>query len=69
MLALVQLHPKVRRLSSIGGGEDDASKPVPFQPSPVPREELPYRVLWDQARTSVEQVLAVASNGAIGYAA
>ncbi len=70
MLALVQLHPKVRRLSSAGGGDDDAPEPVPFQPSPVPREELPYRVeLWDQARTSVEQVLAVASNGAIGYAA
>src|SRR5258705_109208 len=33
-------------------------------------EDLPYRVeLWDESRTSVEQVLAVTANGSIGYAA
>jgi hypothetical protein len=67
---VVQLHPTLRRFSSVGGGDDDAPDPVPFQPSSMPREDLPYRVeLWDQTRSSVEQVLAVASNGAIGYAA
>ena len=33
-------------------------------------EDLPYRVeLWDEAKRSVEQVLAVTANGSIGYAA
>lgn len=70
MIGMVRLHPTAYRFGSVGGGDDDAPDPVPFQPSPVPRDDLPYRVeLWDEARTSVEQVLAVASNGAIGYAA
>jgi hypothetical protein len=70
MVGMVQLHPRVHRFSSIGGGDDDSPGAVPFQPSSIPHDDLPYRVeLWDQARTSVEQVLAVASNGAIGYAA
>jgi hypothetical protein len=35
-----------------------------------PHEELPYKVeLWDESRSSVEQVLAVTANGSIGYAA
>src|SRR5262245_10301568 len=34
------------------------------------REDLPYKVeLWDESRTSVEQVLAVTASGSIGYAA
>jgi hypothetical protein len=34
------------------------------------REDLPYKVeLWDESRSSVEQVLAVTANGSIGYAA
>jgi hypothetical protein len=34
------------------------------------REELPYRVeLWDLAKTSVEEVLAVTRSASIGYAA
>jgi hypothetical protein len=34
------------------------------------REDLPYRVeLWDEAKQSVELVLAVTANGSIGYAA
>jgi hypothetical protein len=33
-------------------------------------EDLPYKVeLWNESRTSVEQVLAVTANGSIGYAA
>ena len=36
----------------------------------APREDLPYKVeLWDEAKASVEQVLAVTSHGSIGYAA
>ena len=70
MIGLVQLHRRSRRFASIGGGDDDAPDAVPFRASPAHRDELPYRVeLWDQSRTSVEQVLAVASNGTIGYAA
>jgi hypothetical protein len=53
---------------------DDAENPfskVPrFDQSTAPREDLPYRVeLWDERKTSVEQVLAVTANGSIGYAA
>ena len=34
------------------------------------REDLPYKVeLWDETRSTVEQVLAVTANGSIGYAA
>jgi hypothetical protein len=38
---------------------------------PVPgSEDLPYRIeLWDEKKTSVEQILAVTANGSIGYAA
>jgi hypothetical protein len=37
---------------------------------PQEREDLPYRVeLWDTAKLSVEQVLAITANGSIGYAA
>lgn len=34
------------------------------------QDELPFKVeLWDERRTSVEQLLAVAAHGSIGYAA
>jgi hypothetical protein len=70
MTGSVRLHHDVHRFASIGGGDDDAPGAVPFRPSAAQREELPYRIeLWDPSRTSVEQVLAVASNGTIGYAA
>jgi hypothetical protein len=37
---------------------------------PVARENLQYRVeLWDEAKRSVEQVLAVTASASIGYAA
>lgn len=36
----------------------------------APRDDLPYKVeLWNEARTSVEQVLAVTAHSSIGYAA
>jgi hypothetical protein len=70
MVGLVQFNRRWRRLLPVGGSDDGAPEAVPFRPSPAEREELPFRVeLWDQTKTSVEQVLAVASNGSIGYAA
>jgi hypothetical protein len=37
---------------------------------PAQFEDLPYKVeLWNQAKTRVEQVLAVTASGSIGYAA
>lgn len=50
--------------------ENPSSKVPRFDQSTAPREDLPYRVeLWDERKTSVEQVLAVTANGSIGYAA
>jgi hypothetical protein len=70
MMGLVQLHRTVLVTPISGGDDDDESGAVPLRPSPVERAELPYRVeLWDTAKIAVEQVLAVASNGSIGYAA
>jgi hypothetical protein len=53
---------------------DDPEGEKPQDPANVPRppegEDLPFRVeLWDEARNSVEQVLAITANGSIGYAA
>ena len=50
--------------------DDESSNPAPFDRRTSGREDLPYRVeLWDDARTAVEQVLAVTANAGIGYAA
>lgn len=36
----------------------------------APRDDLPFKVeLWNEERTSVEQVLAVTAHSSIGYAA
>jgi hypothetical protein len=53
------------------GDPDDLSRRGPrFDRSTAEREDLPYKVeLWDEARTAIEQVLAVTANGSIGYAA
>jgi hypothetical protein len=52
-------------------GPGDPARPAPrSDQSTAGREDLPYKVeLWDESRTSVEQVLAVTANGSIGYAA
>ncbi len=56
-------------ITSKGDG-DDIAKPLPSGPVPTEPEELPYKIeLWDMAKLSVEQVLAVTANGSIGYAA
>ena len=50
-------------------GERRAGRPG-SAPDPAEREDLPFRVeLWNEARTAVEQVLAVTASGGIGYAA
>ena len=50
--------------------EDDPPGRGRFDRSPSEREDLPYKVeLWNEAKTGVEQVLAVTANGSIGYAA
>lgn len=57
-------------LASGSDQEDDPHKPAPFTRSVAGRDDLPYVVeLWDEAKTSVEQVLAVTAHGSIGYAA
>ncbi len=56
---------------SPGGDPDDSARRAPRSDrGAAEREDLPYKVeLWDETRTSVEQVLAVTANGSIGYAA
>jgi hypothetical protein len=58
------------KLAPPTGDGDDPAELLPFNPLPHEREDLPYSVeLWDAAKLSVEQVLAVTANGSIGYAA
>lgn len=50
-----------------GGGPGSG---IPFSLSPTEREDLPYHVeLWDEAKNSVELVLAATASASIGYAA
>jgi hypothetical protein len=70
LAAVRQMSGALYRLLPVGDPEDDEGGEFSFGPAPVEREELPYRVeLWDAARASVEQVLAITANGSIGYAA
>jgi hypothetical protein len=61
------------RFYRFGAGDDprDPARRAPRSDRPTAsHEDLPYKVeLWNESRTSVEQVLAVTSNGSIGYAA
>lgn len=58
------------RLSPDAGSDDGHPKPIEDRSGVADREELPYKVeLWNTAKTSVEQVLAVTANVSIGYAA
>ena len=58
------------RMAPENDPENRSDKPTPFGRSMGAHEELPYKVeLWDEAKRSVEQVLAVTANGSIGYAA
>jgi hypothetical protein len=60
----------VYRLHPDDSPEDEAPGPGRVERITPKREDLPYKVeLWDQAKLSVDQVLAVTANGSIGYAA
>ena len=62
--------PPLYRLGSAGDPDESGRQDPPSGPGPVERDDLPYKVeLWNMAKTSVEQVLAVTANGSIGYAA
>jgi hypothetical protein len=57
-------------LASESGPGDESQAPAHSGRTTPRREDLPYKVeLWDEDKTSVEQVLAVTANGTIGYAA
>lgn len=50
--------------------DDGPAKTSRYERSVAPGDDLPYKVeLWDERKSSVEQVLAVTSNGSIGFAA
>jgi hypothetical protein len=64
------LVPFPYKLSPAGDPDDEARRRAQSGRGVAEREDLPYKVeLWDDARSSVEQVLAVTANGSIGYAA
>lgn len=49
---------------------DGDGNPAAHELDPAEHDELPYKVeLWNVAKNSVEQVLAVTANASIGYAA
>jgi hypothetical protein len=64
----ISLHP-----FAMAQGRNDADDTPPdagSDRSTAPRDDLPYKVeLWNEGRTSVEQVLAVTAHSSIGYAA
>jgi hypothetical protein len=58
------------RLAPENEPEDGSREPARFDRAAAGREDLPFKVeLWDENKKDVEQVLAVAANGSIGYAA
>jgi hypothetical protein len=58
------------QFASEENGADDPSDAARSLHGAQPGEDLPYKVeLWDAAKSTVEQVLAVTANGSIGYAA
>ena len=53
-----------------GAPEGGNGEAAPARYLPSQREELLYRIeLWDEAKSAIEQVLAVTANGSIGFAA
>jgi hypothetical protein len=64
---------RLARIYQMAPGDDprDPARTTPPSDQPTAsHEDLPYKVeLWNESRTSVEQVLAVTANGSIGYAA
>ena len=69
-LARQTLDPSSYRLASGDDAENEAGRRARFSKGTAGREDLPYRVeLWNDAKTGVEQILAVTANSSIGYAA
>ncbi len=69
-LARQGANPISYRLASGDDAEEGARRLARFDKGTAAREDLPYRVeLWDEAKQSVEQILAVTANGSLGYAA
>ncbi len=65
---MVPFHPFA--MAQGKGDTDDTPPEDSPERSAAPRDDLPFRVeLWNEDRTSVEQVLAVTANSSIGYAA
>jgi hypothetical protein len=61
---------RLYRLAPGGGSDEGEGRPARFGRDAPEHDELPYKVeLWNEARSSVETVLAVTANGSIGYAA
>jgi len=66
----VALHSVTLRLSPSDKPSDGQPGEPPHGSYPAQFEDLPYKVeLWDEAKTRVEQVLAITASGSIGYAA
>jgi hypothetical protein len=60
----------VRRFSSFDDEGEARFGRKPPQGAPAARDELPFKIeLWDNARQSVETLLAIAAHGTIAYAA
>ncbi len=60
----------VTQFSSSDDRDNPQSGRRRFRRAPAAHDELPFKIeLWDNARQSVEMVLAIAAHGAIAYAA
>ncbi len=60
----------VTQFSPSDDRDDPQSGRYRLRPGAAAHDELPFKVeLWDNARQSVEMVLAIAAHGAIAYAA
>jgi hypothetical protein len=58
------------RLAPGGEPEDDGTRNPLSGPPAQEGEDLPFKVeLWNEMKTAVEQVLAITTNGSIGFAA
>ena len=63
--------PIAVRLMATKDDDDRPERSAPRgRPRPSAGEDLPYRVeLWNEAKTAVDQVLAVTASASIGHAA
>ena len=58
------------RLASKDDGHYGGHAGRPFVTAPGSGEDLPYKVeLWNEDKSSIEQVLAITASGSVGYGA